>query len=286
MSGIARWRREPLLHFLLLGAGLLAVHRVLVPPADGAREIVVSAALRRGLSQDHLRRTGAPPTAAEEAALVRRYLEDEVLYREALALGLDRGDVIVRRRLVQKMRFLAEELDPPSAAGDADLQAWLDAHGERYDVPARTTLAHVFVDGARHGAAAAARAAALRARLRAGDDPARLGDPFLHGPAVAARTARELAAMFGPDFAARVAALPVGEWSEPLASSYGLHLVRVHARDAARRPALDEVRERVVRDWAEARRTEATRAAVARLLAAYAVRMEDGDAPGAALAAR
>ena len=108
---LRRWLKEPLLHFAVLGAALVGLHRWVAPPSLG-RQIVLSAPLIHGLRQDHLRRNGALPTASEEAALVQRYIDNEVLYREALALGLDRGDIIVRRRLVQKMEFLTEGLEP------------------------------------------------------------------------------------------------------------------------------------------------------------------------------
>jgi peptidyl-prolyl cis-trans isomerase C len=278
------WAREPLVHFVLLGAGLLALHHA-VAPRPPAREIVVTASLLRGLRQEHLRRTGAPPSAAEEAALVERFLDDEVLHREALALGLDRGDVIVRRRLVQKMRLLTEDMTPVPAPTEADLQAWLDAHPERAARPARVTLTHVFVDGER-GEDGPREAAALRARLLAGEDPARLGDPFLHGRELRARTERELAALFGPRFAAHAVRLPPGEWSGPLPSSYGLHLVRVSEQLPAGPAPLAEIRAEVEREWRAVRRDEASREALARLRAGYTVRFEDGGEPAAALATR
>src|SRR6185295_8872661 len=110
-----------------------ALHRWVSPPPRG-RQIVLSESIIHGLRQDHLRRNGALPTASEEAALVQRYIDNEVLYREALALGLDRGDIIVRRRLVQKMEFLTEGIDPIATPTDDELQGYLDAHSERYAV--------------------------------------------------------------------------------------------------------------------------------------------------------
>ena len=271
----SRWRREPMLHFILLGAALFALHRQLAPPV--AREIVLSRSLLDGLRQDHLRRRGAPPTAPEEAALVERFLDDEFLYREALALGLDRGDVIVRRRLIQKMEFLTEDMDPLPAPTDAELQAWLDAHAARYAAAERLTLVHVFVDAGRHGKAA---------ERVAGADPSGLGDPFLRGRELRRHTERELAAIFGTAFAARLEALPMDAWSEPLRSAYGYHLVRVSERLAGGLPPLAEFRAAVTRDWLESRRVEANRAALDRLRRRYVVRRErGGTAPAEALAA-
>src|SRR5215471_5929754 len=129
MHFVRRLLREPLLHFAVLGALLFALQTRYA--ASSGRRIVVDASMLRGLRQDFLRRTGSMPDAAEEAALVEQYLDNEVLVREALALGLDRGDMIVRRRLVQKMEFLAETLDAPAEASDAELEGYLRSHSER-----------------------------------------------------------------------------------------------------------------------------------------------------------
>jgi peptidyl-prolyl cis-trans isomerase C len=281
-GAVRRLSREPLLHFVLLGAALFALHRAVAPRPDprSARRIEVTPSVLAGLLQEHARRTGAPPTRDEERALVRRYVDAEVLYREALALGLDRGDVIVRRRLVQKMELLDEE-EAPAVPAEAELQAILDGAGDRWARPARVALEHVFVARDRH-ADAAAEAARLRARLLAGDDPARLGDPFLRGRAFPPTAERDLAAMFGAPFARAVMALPEppqrdrGAWSEPIASSFGWHLVRVTAREEARPARLDEVRREVEHAWRERRRAEAKRAALDRLRMHYDVVLPPG----------
>jgi peptidyl-prolyl cis-trans isomerase C len=276
---LRRWLKEPLLHFVVLGAALFALHRWVVPPPLG-RQIILSEPVIHGLRQDYLRRNGALPTAGEEAALIQRYIDNEVLYREALALGLDRGDIIVRRRLVQKMEFLTEGTDPIPQPTDAELQAYLDAHAEHYVVDDRVTLTHVFARTDRHGAAAAQLADRWHAQLLAGADPTTLGDPFLRGRDFTAITERELAGIFGAAFAAQIMRLPVGSWSAALLSSYGVHLVRVSAHTPGHHPALAEVRDAVSRDWHDERRADATRAALARLRQRYDIRIagQDGTA--------
>lgn len=273
VSRLRRLLREPVLHFVVLGGLLTAVYAAVAPPGTG-RQIVVPAPVIDGLRQDHLRRNGAPPDAREEAALIDRYLDTEVLYREALALGLDRGDVIVRRRLVQKMEFLTEVLEPVADPTDAELQRYLDTHAERYALPARVTVSHVFVSADRHGSGAPAVAARLREQLVTGADAGTLGDPFVRGHDFAAASERELAGIFGSAFAAAAMQLPPGEWSPPLPSSYGLHLVRVHTRTPGAHPPLAAVRDRVSADWFEERRAAATRIAVARLREGYDIRIE------------
>ncbi len=270
---VLRWLKEPLLHFVVLGIALFALHRSVAPRALTNR-IVLSDSVIRGLRQDYQRRTGIAPTAEEEAALIRQYVDNEVLYREAVALGLDREDVIVRRRLVQKMEFLTEGLEPIPEPSDAELQTYLDAHPERYAEVDRVTLTQVFIGSAQHGSEMESAAHAVRAQLVAGTDPAALGDPFVHGAKFTARTERELAGVFGAPFAAQVLALPPGSWSEPLRSSYGLHLVWVAERTPGHRPVLAEVQAAVRRDYQEEHRTQANRAALDRLRQRYEIRIE------------
>jgi peptidyl-prolyl cis-trans isomerase C len=280
---LRRWLREPLLHFAVLGIALFEVHHWVAPPGM-TRRIVLSDGVIHGLRQDHVRRYGTPPTADEEAAIIQRFIDNEVLYREALALGLDRGDIVVRRRLVQKMEFLTEDSEPVLEPTDGELQAYLDAHAARYAVPTRVALTHVFVGSDRHGSHAATDAAQLRVQLSAGADPPALGDPFLRGREFASSTEAELAAIFGPTFATQLMSLPIGSWSDPIESSYGLHLVRVTARTPGRESLLVEVRANVRHDWQEDRRGELNRLALARLRGRYDIRIEGTDVPRFALA--
>jgi hypothetical protein len=280
---VARWRREPLVHFAVLGVAVLLLHRWVAPP--DARRIELTAPMVRALRQEYLRRNGSPPNAAEEAEMIDRFVDDEVLYREALALGLDRGDIIVRRRLVQKMEFLTEGLDPVPEPSDAELQAYLDAHAARWAEPERVTMTHVFVATDRHPDAAPALAAALRTRLAAGEDPAGLGDPFLRGREFPDRSRPELAAVFGPELATAVMALPPGEWSQPLRSSYGLHLVRVAGHAPRRAARLADVRAQVAHEWTVERRAAINAAALADIRRRYTIRVDAGE-PATEVAAR
>lgn len=262
--------RERWLHFLLLGAALLLLHRWVSPRPPGQR-IDVGPTVIAGLVEEHRRRTGASPTADESRALVQRYVDSEVLYREALAQGLDRGDLIVRRRLVQKMEFLLEAEADGREPDDAALAALLQEEGSRFAHPARLTFEQLFVARDRHGDAQA-EAGRLRARLAAGDDPARLGDPFPRGRRFTTVSAADIAGIFGPPFAAAVAALPDDTWSAPVASSFGLHLVRVSAREPARPATLDEARAALRQRFIERRRTALRRAGIDRLRQRYEVR--------------
>jgi len=272
-----RWWQDPLVHFVALGLGAFAVHRWIAPAAPETA-IVVSAPVVRGLELDHIRRTGNAPSPQEVAGLVDRYVRNEILYREALTQGLDRGDIVVRRRLVQKMEFLLENLDPVPEPTDAELQTHLDAHPDRFAVPERVSLVHVFVSRERHGAAADAEAHRLRERLQAGEDPSALGEPFVHGATFAARTPAELARIFGDDFVAPLGACAVGAWSAPIRSPFGVHLVQVTHRDAGVVPPLSQVRTAVARDWTDTRRAALNTRAFAALRGRYDVRIEAAPA--------
>lgn len=244
--------RDPLTHFLAAGAALFALY-ALVSGDAGERpdRIVVTEAQVANLAAGFERTWMRPPTRAELRGLVEDYVTEEILYRQALALGLDRDDLIVRRRMRQKMEFLTGEL-AAAEPDEAELAAYLREHPESFAVPARVTFRSVFLRPEQEEAGAGARATELLERLRADGkalDPAALGDPTLLPSAMQRVTTREIADRFGADFAEALEQAPEGEWSGPVASAYGLHLVRVEAREPAREPALDEVREQVRREW-------------------------------------
>jgi hypothetical protein len=237
--------REPLVVMLLCGAALFALYRVARPRSPG-RRIEVSAEVVRGLRADHARRTGKPPTAEEERALVRRFVESEALYREALALGLDRGDVIVRRRLVQKMELFAGGAERTAEPDEAALRAWFEAHRDAYRAVERVSFEQQLASG----------------------------EPFAHGRVFTAKSEREIDALFGPGFGAQVSAAADGEQVEAT-SSYGKHRVRVTARQRAEVVPFEAVRAAVRRDVIEAERVRREREAVAAVVGKYQV-VEEG----------
>jgi len=245
-----------------------------VAPPRASQEIVVAPDTVAGMREDFKRRTGRMPSATDEKSMIEAYVADEILVREALALGLDRGDVVVRRRLMQKMEFLLENTEPVPDPTDAELEAFVAAHSDRYATPARVTFTHVFVSSERAGANTDAVAAGLRDRLDAGADPAALGDPFLRGRELRLHSQSEIAGIFGPQFAAAVMQLPENVWSQPIRSTFGAHVVRVTEKKPGTAPALATMRQRVERDWKDERRQELNREARARLRQRYVVTVE------------
>lgn len=278
-SAIARWAREPLVRFVVLGAAIFAIDRALTARSEethGAdpHRLVVSDAFVEGLRARHLERTGQPAREDEEASLIRDFVREEALYREARAAGLDAGDAIVRRRMVQKLEFLLiGSVDVPEP-DDAALEAWMSEHAGELQRPARTTLRHVLFANDRRGERAQADALAALATLEGDPDrerPETLGDPFLRGHTLGPLTDEQLASAMGGAFGASLGALEVWRWAAPVASSYGVHVVRVTAREPARTPALSEVRERVRAAWLEEQRAVAVEREIARIVSTYEV---------------
>ncbi len=267
-----RWTRDPLVHFLVLGAAAFAVYEVFgsAAPAD---EIVVSRARLRQLATTWQAQWNRPPTPEELEALVDSWLREEVLYREALALGLDRDDTIVRRRLAQKMEFLAADASSEEP-DDARLVDFLERNRARFREPALVSFEQVYLSRDERGERVEADARALLARLRTSGEDEAAGDRLLL-PRRHERTSTErVAQLFGDGFATAVEDLEPGAWQGPVASSYGLHLVRVSRREPPRDPPFAELRERLLAEWKSVHREEQLAAFHRELRSRYRVTRE------------
>jgi hypothetical protein len=276
---VKRLLREPLLHFILLGALLFGAYQWLGGAEAGASggEIVVTQGRIRNLTETFTRTWQRPPTAEELNGLVEDYLREEVLYREGVALGLDRDDTIIRRRLRQKLEFVSEDAASALQPTDAELTAFLAQHEASYRVEAQLTFTQVFLDPVKRGARFEADAAALLRQLRAGGDRlnlAAVGDSLMLEPRYEQVTTDDIARQFGAEFEAALRDQPVGQWVGPVRSGFGAHLVRIEARTPGRLPALAEVREAVARDWSAQRRQELLDAQYRDLRSRYRVRIE------------
>jgi parvulin-like peptidyl-prolyl isomerase len=187
-------------------------------------------------------------------------------------MGLDRGDQLIRRRVGQKVEFLAESMNGVPEPGDAALQAYLDGHRERFASPVRVTFRQVYL-----GTAAAADTVRLLAQLNKrvdSDAAADMGRQTQLDARMDSAPPGDIARTFGQRFAQSLAAMPAGPWTGPIASDFGLHLVRVSERVEARTPALDEVRETVKREWQREALAAANEKYYEGLRARYAVRIE------------
>jgi peptidyl-prolyl cis-trans isomerase C len=240
------------------------------------RQIVVTAQKRRWLAGRWEHQWRRPPTGEEVDRLVEDFIREEVLYREALARGLDLADLVVRRRLVQKMEMLAFARSAP--IGEAGVMDYFLAHREDYRLPETISFAHRFFSTAARGGAAEEDARAARAGLRhAATEAAGLGDQPVVASPVSAATRREVGDRFGRQFADAVFAVEPGTWAGPVASAHGQHLVLVTEHAAGRLPGLAEVSGRVAADMDAERRAGAVDAMYARLRCGYQV--IDDDAP-------
>jgi hypothetical protein len=265
--------REPLAHFALAGLALFAASMIYQSQTDQHRILITPAHVAE-LANSYALQFGDKPDAPTLDALIKRDIHDEVLFREGKALKLDQDDQIVRRRVVQKMQFLMQDLNAPAEPSDAQLQAYYDAHAAHYATPARVTFSHIYFSADNGGdEAAKARAAAVLKRLsdkttRAPD----LGDPFPDLYDFAAYEPEQIYRLFGHSpFAKAVETSPVGRWAGPFKSGYGWHLLYVDARQAGARPPLAQVRDAVRTDFLQDAQDAANQAAFDKLAKTYHV---------------
>jgi hypothetical protein len=262
-------RREPLVHFLILG-GLLFGADALRRAAE-RETIVVDRPAIQAMAEQQAQLLGRPLSDAERQRLIQGMVDDAVLLREAYRRGLEQ-DSLVEQHLVQKMRFLLnEDLPQPS---EAELKAYLGANVERYRTPPALALDQVYF------AQPAAVPADLLERLRAGAEFEKLGDPlYMLGHRLTGYSARDLSDLFGADNAARIFEMPPGQWQGPLRSAEGVHFVRVVAKAPARVPMFEEVRNSVLEDWRQAQQRDNVAKRVAELRARYRI-VVDADQGG------
>ncbi len=274
-----RFLKEPLLHFLLLGAGLFIAFSLM--PMSGGRgepgKIVITQGQLASMMESFTRTRQRPPTSQEWEGLIRARVREEVYYREALALGLDKDDTVIRRRLQQKMEFISDDIAAQAQASDSDLMAYLQAHPDKFRTEQRVTFRQVYLNPEKHGKSLARDSAQLLAQLKqAGGitDISALGDSLMLDHEFIARPAGEVARLFGDKFATTLSGLSLGQWQGPVESAYGVHLVFVSERAAGRVPALADVRDGVRREWDDARRQEANEKFYLELLKRYTVTIE------------
>jgi len=276
---IKRLLGEPFLHFALLGILVFAVDAYIRGrSADvGGGEIVVSAGRIENLAALFARTWQRPPNAEELRSLVDSYVLDEALFREGVALGVDQGDAIIRRRVRQKMDFFVDDIIASGETPDAALESWLAENPESYAQPARYTFRQVYLNPERRRDNLRADAETMLAQLRASDgtrNATELGDRSLLDHEYADYRADRVASSFGETFADSLEGLAIGEWSGPVESAFGVHLVFVAASTPGRRPALAEVRDEVERDWSYAQREEASQRFYEEVVARYSVTVE------------
>ncbi|MBQ96341.1 MAG: hypothetical protein CL510_11060 [Actinobacteria bacterium] len=255
--------RDPLAHFLLAGAAIWGALALIGDPVDPAsRMIELSRERQAGIALGFERMMGRPPTDAEMDAAIARWVREEVLYREALRLGIDQGDAVVRRRLATKMDELAGAEAEVVRPSDAVLERWLADNAENYAAGGAVSFAQAFFPNEK----------AAREALGAMQPE---GTPISLPKSVEAMELTEIEAVFGREFASGLASLSTGEaWQGPVRSGFGWHLVRLDRRTAGRVSDLESIRDRLEADWRSATIAERRKRAYEVLRAAYSVEVE------------
>jgi len=271
--------REPLVHFLAIGVLIFGAYGFFGAGDDDARRIDIGPGQVERLIEVFTAQWRRPPTAAELDGLINQQIEEEVLYREALALGLDRDDTIVRRRLAQKMQFLIEDTAVPPAPTEAALEAFFEAHAAEFQVAPYLSFTHVYFSADRRDDAEADAARQLADMDDVDRAPDR-GDPFMLNYDYADVSRDDVARLFGVEFADRVFELPVGGWQGPVRSGYGFHLVRVVAKSIPPPPVYADVRSEVLSAWLDAERRRTNTETLEKIKSSYriVVAPRDSDA--------
>jgi len=274
---IKRLLREPLLHFMVLGAVLFVGYAYLKPDtkAESSYEIALTLEELAQLQMLYEAQWRRSPTPEEFSAMVENKVRQEVLYREALAMGLDKNDEIVKRRMAQKMQFIAEDLAAAQEPGTEELRAWYAENSDKFSMPKRLSFRHLYFSPDSRGAQAYDDAVSSLAKLD--DQPVdsqladTLADRFMYQDYYADQTSISLAKEFGPQFAVAVAELTPGSWQGPIESGFGWHLVYVDSLVPGRVPAFEEIERDVKTAWLGVQKEIAWRKAYKEMRAKYAV---------------
>jgi peptidyl-prolyl cis-trans isomerase C len=282
------WQRflsEPLLHFLVVGAVLFGVYHIANYDPQAAvdtQKIELTKDDVRQLAVTWLAQGRPAPTPDQLRSLVDQKITEEILFREAVALGLDRDDQIIKRRLAQKMDFLAADLAALDEPGTAELMAWYSKNSHRFALPPHLSFRHLYFSTDKRGSGARDAAAAALGRIKGkpADSPevASMADPFMFRNYYGDGTPEQMAKEFGPEFAATLFELEPGSWQGPVQSGYGWHLVWIDSIEPGRVPAFEEAGPNVKSAWLDDRYREVKRTALEEMRARYTVVVPAFDA--------
>ena len=276
-----KWLKEPLVHFLVIGVLIFVVFSVVnkEEAAIDGRKILVSAGDIERLSANWSKKWNRSPTEAELNGLVDSYIKEEVYYREALALGLDQDDTILRRRLMQKMEFLSNDLADLANPDETALNVYFLAHQDKYELPARISFSHIYFSFDKHTNRILDDTEKVLADIRASaplvtSAPDR-GDPFMLQYDFTLETPFEVARLFGQDFAEQIFQVETDNWQGPIESGYGLHLVRINEKVEARMPELASAIDNVRTDYMFEQRQKTNKAIYERFRERYEIVVEN-----------
>jgi len=283
-----RWLREPLLHFLLIGLALFVVYSYLHRGRGGesSKQIVLSLDELGQMHTFFVSQWHRQPTAAEFQAMVEDKIREEVFYREGLAMGLDKDDTIVKRRMAQKMQFLAEDIAAAHEPSGSELKAWFEKSSSQFALPRRYSFRHLYFSPDKRGKDARSSAAEVLARIAGQSENSKLAgslaDRFMFEDYYGDRTPEALAKEFGPQFAGALEKLKPGSWQGPIESGYGWHLVFVDSVIPGRVPTLEEIEPDVKTAWLAEQKAAAWQKAYSEMRAKYTVWLPGPPEPDAA----
>jgi len=276
--------REPLVHFMFIGAFIYLLYGVFAEPVaeETDKTIIVSAGEVEWMKTSWQKRWNRPPTAKEFDGLIQQYIRETVLYREALTMGLNKHDQIIRRRLAQKLEFLAKDLVTLIPPTDEELLTYFEEHQARYQEPALYTFTQVFIDPDKRGDTTLDDAEAIKATLiaqgeKAIEDAGTLGDDFMLQNYYPENDQLSIQKQFGSGFTESLIKLSPRQWHGPVLSGYGVHLVYVSSISKPPAPVFAEVRERVVQDWTTDKSEEINKQFYTSLREQYTVVIEEPE---------
>src|SRR5271157_2034394 len=275
---LKRWSREPLLHFLLLGLLLFGAYAYFHRGRGGvesSKQIALSLDDLRTMDMYFESQWHRQPTPAELQAMVEDKVREEVLYREALAMNLDKDDTIVKRRMAQKMQFLAEDVAAAHEPSTAELKAWFEKNSNKFALPSRYSFRHLYFSPDKRGKNAQDDAAKALAKIGGQPEDSKLAislaDPFMFQDYYGDRAPEALAKEFGPQFVVALEKLKPGSWQGPIESGYGWHLVYVDTVIPGRIPAFEEMEPDVKTAWLAEQKQQAWQKAYTEMRAKYSV---------------
>jgi hypothetical protein len=270
--------REPLVHFVLIGLVLFAVYGYMHRDrgaAESSNQIVLTMDDLRQMDVYFVSQWHRQPTPEEFRAMVEDRIREEVLYREALAMGLDKDDTIVKRRMAQKMQFLAEDVAAAREPTTAELKAWYEKNSDIFALPSRISFRHLYFSPDDRGERAHEDAVKALEKIAGQPEDSKLAsslaDQFMFQDYYGDRTTEQLAKEFGPQFAVAVSKLKSGSWQGPVESGYGWHLVFVDSVIPGRIPAFEEIEPDVKTAWLGQQQQKAWEKAYREMRAKYEV---------------
>jgi len=272
-----RWLKEPFFHFLLIGVGLFLLHGVTTAPSKKEEkniEITTADVDRIVLLWEKRRKR--PPTQKELDELIDKRIHEEVLYREALAMGLDKDDPIIRQLLAQKVEYISNDFITINTPEDNVLQNYLNVHSSKYKLPGKISFKQIYFKPVKHDASIKREAKQLLRELNQENNDlniSTLGDNFLYGTNFVNRREYEIKRLFGKVFTKEIFKLEKGKWMGPLESDCGLHIVYIDNKSVSRVAPLERVRESVLQNWISDERKKAKHAYIENLTKQYVIKI-------------